>query len=119
MADESDAFPVVPNTHFLGFIDMAREVMSPPELALVTERFEHGKAQMLAKLDQAANVDEDALARFLHEITIHTNDFNELTSIIKGAQTAAFMRGWHPRIDVPNWSQARDGGLTGSSPRAP
>jgi hypothetical protein len=60
---------------------------------------------MLAKLDQAADVDEGSLALFLHEITVHTNDLNELTSIVKGAQTAAFMRGWHPRVDVANWSQ--------------
>ena len=103
--DGRPAFPVIPETHFLGFIDMARDVVSPADLAVVAERFEQGKVQMLAKLDQAADVDEGSLARFLHDITIHTNHLNELTSIVKGAQTAAFMRGWHLRIDVANWSQ--------------
>ena len=104
-ADERPAFPVVPDTHFLGFIDIVREVVSPGDQAVVAECFEQGKVQMLAKLSQATEVDEDALARFLHEITVHTNNLNELTSIIKGAQTAAFMCGWQLLIDVPNWSQ--------------
>ncbi len=98
-------FPAAPDVHFLGFLDMAREVLKEKDLALVTERFEQGKVQMLIRLDQASEIDEDLLAASLHEITVHTNDLNELTAIIKGAQTAAFIRGWHPRVDIMAWSQ--------------
>ena len=102
---ERTLFPTVPDTHFLGFLDMAREIMEEKDLARVTERYQQSKLQMLARIDEAAEVDEGLLAASLHEITVHTNDLNELTAIIKGAQTAAFIRGWHPRVDIMAWSQ--------------
>jgi hypothetical protein len=104
-ARERPLFPTVPDTHFLGFLDMAREIMEEKDLARVTERYQQSKLQMLARIDEAAEVDEGLLAASLHEITVHTNDLNELTAIIKGAQTAAFIRGWHPRVDIMAWSQ--------------
>ncbi len=98
-------FPTVPDTHFLGFLDMAHQVMEAEDLALVTEHYEQGMVKMLSRIDEATEVNEDLLALSLHEMTVHTNDLNELTAIIRGAQTAAFIRGWHPRVDIMAWSQ--------------
>ena len=54
---ERPLFPTVPDTHFLGFLDMAREIMEEKDLARVTERYQQSKLQMLARIDEAAEVD--------------------------------------------------------------
>ena len=99
------AFPVTPDSHFLGFLDVAEEVLSTEDYQLVEERHRFGKEAMLQRLDTSPVVDEDSLARHLHEITAHTNDLNEVTAIVRGAQAAAFTRGWHPKVDVARWIQ--------------
>ena len=44
-------------------------------------------------------------AQGLHQITAATNDLNEITALVKGAQVAAFIEGWHARVDVARWAQ--------------
>jgi hypothetical protein len=97
--------PLAPDTHFLGFLDTAREVLSEVDFALIATHFHFGRSEMLRRLEETPTITEDDLARLLHEITVGTNDLNKLTAIVKGAQAAAFAKGWHPRVDIARWAE--------------
>ena len=104
-ATETPIFPVVPDVHFLGFLDIAREVMTPSDAHLTEACFINARDAMRCRLMAATDVDEHQLAMQLHEITAQTNDLNELVTLVKGAQAGAFSCGWHARVDVHRWAQ--------------
>lgn len=101
----ASSFPVVPDVHFLGFLDAVGQVLSADDAEVAAQTFRTGRETMKARLAAACDVDENDLAMHLHEITAHTNDLNELTALVKGAQTGAFACGWHARVDVRKWAQ--------------
>lgn len=107
------AFPVVPDVHFLGFLDAVDQVLSADEAEVVAQTFRAGREGIKERLAAASDVDENDLAMHLHEITAHTNDVNELTALVKGAQAGAFACGWHARVNVQSW--ARRGMVAGLS----
>ena len=98
-------FPAVPDVHFLGFLDTARSVVRAEDFHLVFECYRHGREQMRSRLQTEAVIDEKLLAQYLHEITAATNDLNEIAALVKGAQAAAFLEGWHARVDINRWAQ--------------
>lgn len=105
-ADPSAApFPVVPDTQFLGFLDISRHVLRPGDFELVSERYADGRDQMRERLRGEPSPDDTAVARHLHEICASTNDVNELCALVKGAQTGAFLEGWYLRVDLIRWAQ--------------
>ena len=99
------AFPIVPDTQFLGFLDISRHVLRPGDFELVAERYADGRDQMRERLQGEPTPDEAAVARHLHEICASTNDVNELCALVKGAQTGAFLGGWYLRVDLIRWAQ--------------
>ena len=101
----ASSFPVVPDVHFLGFLDAVSQVLSDDDAEVAARTFRAGRDRMKERLAAACDVDEHGLAMLLHEITAHTNDLNELTALVKGAQTGAFACGWHARVDVRKWAQ--------------
>lgn len=99
------SFPVVPDVHFLGFLDAVGQVLSADDAEVAAQTFRAGRDRMKERLAAANDVSENDLAMHLHEITAHTNDLNQLTALVKGAQTGAFACGWHARVDVRKWAQ--------------
>jgi hypothetical protein len=104
-AVSTHSFPVVPDVHFLGFLDAVGQVLSADDADVAAQTFRAGRDRMKERLAAADDVSENDLAMHLHEITAHTNDVNELTALVKGAQTGAFACGWHARVDVRKWAQ--------------
>lgn len=98
-------FPLCPDVHFLGFLESSEAVLGAADLDVVTRRYEFAKAEVLLRLTSSNDVDEEGLSRLLHEVTVGTNDINEVTAMVKGAQLAAFMRGWLVDVDVARWAQ--------------
>lgn len=98
-------FPVVPDVHFLGFLDAVGHVLGREDAEVASQTFRVGRDRMKERLADAAEIDENGLAMHLHEITARTNDLNELTALVKGAQAGAFTCGWHARVDVQKWAQ--------------
>lgn len=98
-------YPLCPDVHFLGFLDSAETVLGLDDLAVVKRSYEFAKAEMSHRLTTAREVDEESLSRMLHEVTVGTNDMNQITAMVKGAQVAAFICGWHIEVDVPSWTQ--------------
>lgn len=98
-------FPVVPDVHFLGFLDAVGQVLSHDDAVVAGQRFRVGRDRMKERLAEVVSPDEHQLAMLLHEITAHTNDLNELTALVKGAQAGAFASGWFARVDVRKWAQ--------------
>ena len=101
----ASSFPAVPDVHFLGFLDAVGQVVSADDAEVASETFRVGRDRMKQRLAIAGDVDENDLAMHLHEITAYTNDLNELTALVKGAQTGAFACGWHARVDIRKWAQ--------------
>lgn len=101
----TQSFPDVPDVHFLGFLDVVGQVLSAEDADLACRTFRAGRDRMKERLTGVAETDENGLAMHLHEITAHTNDLNELTALVKGAQAGAFACGWHARVDVSKWAQ--------------
>ena len=104
-AATASSFPVVPDVHFLGFLDAVGQVLSTDDAEVAAQTFRAGRESMKTRLAAAGDVDENDLAMHLHEITSHTNNLDELTALVKGAQTGAFACGWHARVDVRKWAQ--------------
>lgn len=98
-------FPIVPDVQFLGFIDTVGRVLSEEDAVLASRTFRAGRDRMKERLIGVAETNENGLAKHLHEITAHTNDRNELTALVKGAQAGAFACGWYARVDVSKWGQ--------------
>jgi hypothetical protein len=98
-------FPAVPDVHFLGFLDAVGQVLSQQDAEVASRTFRAGRDHMKERLTGVAETDENGLAMHLHEITAHTNDLNELTALVKGAQTGSFACGWYARVDIPKWAQ--------------
>ncbi len=98
-------FPLVPDVHFLGFLDAVGQVLSPGDADVVGQSFRVGRHRMKERLVDVDAPDEHQLAMHLHEITAHTNDLNEITALVKGAQAGAFASGWFTRVDVRKWAQ--------------
>ncbi len=98
-------FPLVPDVHFLGFLDAVAQVLSAEDADVAGRTFRAGRDRMKERLTGVAETDENGLAMHLHEVTAHTNDLNELTALVKGAQTGAFACGWYARVDVSKWAQ--------------
>ena len=98
-------YPLCPDVHFLGFLDSAEAVLSSKDLAVVRQSYKSAKAEMVCKMTSAIDFDEENLARLLHEVTVGTNDVNQITAMVKGAQVAAFACGWHIEVDILSWSQ--------------
>jgi hypothetical protein len=109
----SEPFPEVPDVHFMGFLETAALVVDPDKLPQVRERYGDGLQSMLDRFGNGAEIDEHGLAMMLHELTHDTNDLNELTCLVKGAQAAMLRRGWYARVDVGQW--ARRGAVAGLS----
>lgn len=109
----SEPFPEVPDVHFMGFLDTAELVVDPDKLPQVRQRYGDGLQSMLDRFGNSAEIDEHGLAMLLHELTHDTNDLNELTCLVKGAQAAMLRRGWYARVDVRQW--ARRGAVAGLS----
>lgn len=99
------SFPVVPDIHFLGFLDVVARVMTQRDMSLVQERFRQGRDAMQQRLESDTSIDEHRLALHLHEITSSTNDLNELTALVKGAQAGAFLHGWYAQVDIRRWAE--------------
>lgn len=108
-----EPFPSVPDVHFMGFLDTADRVVAAEQLDRVQRSYTDALEQMRTKLAGRSEMDEPTLAMLLHEITHGTNDLNELTCLVKGAQAASLQQGWFARVDVAQW--ARRGTLTGLS----
>jgi len=104
-AVSAHSFPVVPDVHFLGFLDAVDQVLGADDAKVAAQTFRAGRDRMKEWLAAADDVSEHDLAMHLHEITAHTNDINQLTALVKGAQTGAFACGWHARVDVRKWAQ--------------
>lgn len=104
-ATEARPFPVVPDVHFLGFLDAVATVVGEDDAGLVSQTFRRGRDRMRERLAEDADADEHRLAMHMHELTAHTNDLNELTALVKGAQAGAFVSGWYARVDVRKWAQ--------------
>jgi hypothetical protein len=96
-------FPLVPDVGFLGFLATAESVMSPEDFALTAERYHLGRCEMRERIERLTDRDESAIASQLHEMTVHSNDINEITAIVRGAQAGAFRSGWHLMVDVQQW----------------
>lgn len=97
--------PPVPDAHFFAFLESAEATMNSRDFDKAKNLFFSGRSQMLSRLQNNPPTDEDAVASVLHEITADTNDINEVTCIVKGAQAAAFMTGWNMQVDIPRWVQ--------------
>ncbi len=102
---EAQPFPVVPDVHFLGFLDVVALSTTEENTKAVVEAFRRGRDAMTLRLTTDESLDENRLALHLHEITAFTNDMHELTATVKGAQLAAFTCGWYARVDVRMWAQ--------------
>ncbi len=100
----TDRFPTVPSVHHLGFVQIARALMPPADANAAIDQFTRGRDQMRRHLADADALDEHTVAAVLHDITVHTNDINELTAIVRGAQTAAFAAGWNVHVDIDQWA---------------
>jgi hypothetical protein len=100
-----EPFPLCPDIHFLGFLDSAETVLGSDDLAVVRQSYESAKTEMARRMTSASDFDEESLARLLHEVTVGTNDMNQITAMVKGAQVAAFICGWLIEVDIPSWSQ--------------
>lgn len=110
---DTEPFPEVPDVHFMGFLDTAELVVRSDELARVLQRYRDGLQATLDGFGDDTGMDEHRLAMLLHQITHDTNDLNELTCLVKGAQAAMLRRGWFARVDVRQW--ARRGAVAGLS----
>lgn len=105
MGEVREPFPLCPDVHFLGFLDSAETVLGSDDLVVVRKSYECAKTEMARKMTSASDFDEESLARLLHEVTVGTNDMNQITAMVKGAQVAAFICGWHMKVDIPSWIQ--------------
>jgi len=98
-------FPDVPDVQFLGFLAVTKSVLTSDTFDSVRTRFRESRDSMRKRIHELDFVAEQAIAYELHDLTVGTNDLNEVTTIVKGAQIGAFLEGWHLRVDVGQWVQ--------------
>lgn len=102
---KAPAFPAVADVNFLGFLDIAEQTLDKDALSRVSERYHFGRTEIRRRIQLAHDIDEHYLAMQLHEITACTNDLNELTCVVKGAQAGLLVEGWHVQVDIKRWAQ--------------
>jgi hypothetical protein len=113
--DAGAAFPEVLDVHFLGFLNIARELNTPDDLELITATFQQGRSEMQTILRDLEDPSEQDVALALHRITGHTTNLHEIVTLVKGAQTGALIEHWHLRVDINSWLMR--GTSDGTSPR--
>ena len=104
-SEQVPQFPDVPDVQFLGFLAISKAILAPDVFDSVQTRFRESRDSMRKRIRELGAVDEQAIAHELHDLTVGTNDLNEVMTIVKGAQTGAFLEGWHLRVDVSQWLQ--------------
>lgn len=100
----------LPDTHFLEFLECAiRSVQNEPDKQAfqtrILKHFHQGREEMLQAISEKTEIDEDQVALILHSVTAHTNNVNDVISLVKGAQVAAFLSGWNLKVDITRWLQ--------------
>ena len=101
--DGTSTFPEVLDVHFLGFLDIAKELNSADEFDTICSVFHGGRVEMQERLRSNAATTEPDLAQALHDITGHSSNLHEITTLVKGAQVGALLSGWHLRVDINAW----------------
>jgi hypothetical protein len=90
----------LPDVHFLAFLPMAKEQLSPEDFDALLPAYRHALDTTRDWLTTETSPTEEAFAHHLHRLTAATIDFDDLLVLTRGAQAGAFLAGWNARIDA-------------------
>ena len=94
---------VAPDVHFLAFLHTARESMDDAGFAAVRARFEEGRRAMTHELSVLDDFSEVSISEAMHRVTADASLVAHALPMVRGAQAACFLAGWHVQVDIERW----------------